>query len=112
MPKGLFRFVEESTRDIEENNPEEGEIVKPTTRQMADMNNWLHHTASLLKQGTIKHSDPKPGPGEEEVDPEELMKREVAKDPWEPRLKPITDDDLTKGENPAWVLRGYNLNTD
>ena len=30
-PKGLFRTVEESVRDIEDNTPEEGEIVKPTT---------------------------------------------------------------------------------
>lgn len=29
----------------------------------------------------------KPNEGEEEVDPEELVKREVTKDPWEPRLK-------------------------
>ena len=37
--------------------------------------------------------DPKPVEGDgEEVDPEELKKREIAMDPWEPRLKPITLD--------------------
>ena len=41
-------------------------------------------------QGKTKHSEPKPGPGEEELEPEELMKREVDKDPWEKRLKPVT----------------------
>ena len=66
----------------------------------------------MLKQGTTKHADPQPGPGDEEVDPEELMKREVTRDPWEPRLKAITEDTQTKGKNPAWLLRGYNLNTD
>jgi radial spoke head protein 4/6 len=30
-PKGLFRLQEESTKEIEENAPEEGEIVLPTT---------------------------------------------------------------------------------
>jgi len=108
----MYRFVEESTRDIEENAPEEGEIIKPTTNQMSDLNMWLHHTPSILKQGRIKHADPKPGPGEEEADPEDLMKREVTRDPWEPRLKPITDDCQSKGGMPAWVLRGFNLNTD
>ena len=38
------------------------------------------------------------------------MKREIEKDPWEPRLKPITNDKKTIGGMPAWVLRSYNLN--
>lgn len=49
-----------------------------------------------------------PAEGEEPPEPEELKKREIAKDPWEPRLKPITKDNKTKGELPAWVLRSYN----
>jgi len=49
VPKGLFKFVEDSTRDIEENAPEEGEIVNPATKAMTDINMWLHHTPSLLK---------------------------------------------------------------
>lgn len=44
----------------------------------------------------------------EEVEEEELLRREVAKDPWEERLKPITADDKTVGGMPAWVLRSYN----
>lgn len=32
----------------------------------------------------------KPEEGEEEIEPEELLAREVKKDPWEPRLKPIS----------------------
>ena len=50
----------------------------------------------------------KPLPGEEEVEPEELLRREIAKDPLEPRLKPILDDEKTKGGMPAWVLRHHN----
>ena len=34
-PKGLFRLQEENPKDIEDNNPEEGDIVKPTTKQMS-----------------------------------------------------------------------------
>ena len=30
-PAGLFRFAEDSTRDIEDNTPEEGDIVLPST---------------------------------------------------------------------------------
>ena len=30
VPKGLYRFQEENNREIEDNTPEEGEIVKPT----------------------------------------------------------------------------------
>ena len=47
--------------------------------------------------------------GEEDVEPEELLKREVAKDPWEPRLKPVTDDSKTQGNMPAWVLRKHGI---
>lgn len=44
-----------------------------------------------------------------DIDPEELKKKEVAKDPWEARLKPITQDNQTPGNMPAWIVRGYNL---
>jgi len=36
------------------------------------------------------------------------MKKEIAKDPWEPRLKCITGDECTMGGMPAWVVRSYN----
>jgi len=31
VPASLYRFVPESTRDVEDNAPEEGEVVKPST---------------------------------------------------------------------------------
>lgn len=40
------------------------------------------------------------------------MKREVNRDPWQARLKPIDQDTKTKGGLPAWVMRTYNINTD
>jgi len=40
------------------------------------------------------------------------MRREVEKDPWEPRLKCIKKDNATKGGLPPWVVRGHNLNSD
>ena len=72
---------------------------------------WLHFVPSILNQGRVKHTDPKPEPGQEEIEPEELMKLEIAKDPWEPMLKPITKDASTRGGMPAWICRSYNLNS-
>lgn len=57
----------------------------------------------------MTHKAPKPGPGQEDVDPEELMKQEIAKDPWESRLKSITLDINTRGKMPAWIIRAYNI---
>ena len=47
--------------------------------------------------------------GEEEVEPADLLAREVKKDPWEPRLKPINDDASHKAGTPAWILRTYGI---
>jgi len=110
VPKGLYKFNEENDREIEDNTPEEGEIVKPTTREMCDIGAWQHYPLSILKQGRLTHKEGKANEGEEDVEPEELQKREVAKDPWEPRLKQISTDKATKGGLPAWVIRSYNVN--
>ena len=66
---------------------------------------WLHFLPSILKQGRVTHKEGKPKEGEEEVDPEELLNREIAKDPWDRRLKPITEDSKIKGGLPPWILR-------
>jgi len=42
VPAGLWREQEENKREIEENAPEEGEIVKPSVPQMADIGKWVH----------------------------------------------------------------------
>ena len=60
-------------------------------------------------QGRTKHAEP---PAQEDVEPEELMKREVAKDPWQKRLKPISHDDATRGGLPAWIVRAHDNHTD
>lgn len=54
---------------------------------------------SILNQGRLTHANaaPEENDGGEEVDPEELKKKIIAKDPWEPRLKPVLDDIQTKG---------------
>lgn len=109
VPKGLHRVVADddgkATREVEDANTEDGEPPKaPSTKQQSDINNWVHHTPSILLQGRTKHADVKV---EDDEDPEAVMAREIAKDPWEPRLKPIVDDASTRGGMPAWVLRTY-----
>lgn len=76
---------------------------------MGWIDSWVHHTPSILKQGRLTHKEGQPLEGEEEVEPEELLAREIKKDPWEPRLKPISKDKQTKGGTPAWVVRSYNV---
>ena len=53
----------------------------------------------------MKHLDPKP---QEDVEPEELLRQEIAKDPWQPRLKPITQDERVRGGLPAWIVRSFD----
>ena len=108
VPKGLHRFQEENNREIEDNAPEEGELVKPSVQLMTKMDMWVHYTPQILKQGRLTHMDGKPLPGEEEVEPEVIQAREVKKDPHEPRLKPIVNDNKTRGGMPAWCLRSHN----
>lgn len=42
-PVGLFRLQEDSTKEIEENAPEDGDLIKPTTNQMSKADMWCHH---------------------------------------------------------------------
>lgn len=66
FPKGLMKPVEDSeTRDIEENVPEEGEIVMPGTSEMNDLKMWVHATKNILKNGTTSLKTPEAPEGEE-----------------------------------------------
>jgi radial spoke head protein 4A len=109
VPKSLYRLQEENKREIEDNAPEEGEIVKPSVPDMCDINKWAHYQPSILLQGKVTHKEGKPLEGEEEVEPEVLLAREVLKDPWEDRLKLIVKDNKTLGNMPAWNVRSYNV---
>jgi len=55
----------------------------------------------------LTHKEVAPAEGEEEGEPDDALKREVAKDPWEPRMKPIGSDAKTQGGMPAWILRSH-----
>jgi hypothetical protein len=87
----MFRLQEDSTKEIEENAPEEGDIVMPTTQKMSSADMWCHHSVSILKNCRTAHMDPEVPEGED-IEPEELLRRIEAKDPYQPRLKAITTD--------------------
>lgn len=90
-PTGQFRLQEESTKEIEENLPEEGDLLKPTTNEMKSASMWCHYTVGILKNCRTAHLDPEVPEGMD-IEPEELLKQIEDKDPYEPRLKSIGDD--------------------
>jgi len=59
----------------------------------------------------MNHKAPVAQAGQEEIDPEELMKMAMAEDPCDDRLKSVIKDDNTLGGMPAWVIRSYNNDT-
>ena len=67
---------------------------------------WVHANPSILNCNRTVHMEPEE---QEEADPEELKKQIEAADPFEPLLKPITDDDKVQitetVKQDAWVVR-------
>lgn len=112
MPKGVYRLKEDDPTDVEENIPEDAEnpvVPIPTTEQMMSLGMWVHYGQNILNCNRLRHMELNPETVElkegEEI--EDVMKRIVAADPFEPRLKPITEDKSCKGNQPAWILRAF-----
>lgn len=101
---------EEDSRDIEDNAPEEGDLVYPTTHEMSKVDMWVHETTNILKNCRTAHIEPE-DPGVDDFDPVEEKRKIEAADPYEPRLKPVTEDApiaLTKtSKQSPWVVRMY-----
>lgn len=102
----MYRLQEESTTEIEENQPEDSDlpIPVPSTEQMANKENWVHFTRNILKCNRITHLEPEV---DDDADVEEIKKKIEKADPYEPRLKSITADSSVKGLNSSWVLRKF-----
>jgi len=47
--------------------------------------------------------------GDEEVEPADLLAKEVKKDPWEPRLKCVCLDNKIKGDMTPWILSKFGV---
>ena len=101
VPAQVYRFVEESTKEIEENVPDEGPIPVPSTQEMAKAENWRHFPLSVLRNGRCTMTEPVLADGDERS-PEDVLAEMEAADPSEPRLKPISQDAPVKGGLPAW----------
>lgn len=90
VPSGIFRTIEDEEREIEENIPDEGELVWPSTNQMASPDMWVHATKNILKNCRTAHNEPEEPEGADDWDPEEAKKELETADPYEPRLKSIS----------------------
>lgn len=55
---------------------------------LVNLNNWIHYPPGILKEGRVSHFIEPP----EEVDPEEYRKKIMDKDPFDKRIKPVTED--------------------
>jgi len=90
-PKGLFRLIEDNPREVEDNAPEEGDIVLPSTAAMTNIGMWVHNNNNILLNNRTSHMEPE-APEDSELTPEDLLKIIEAKDPYEKRLKQIDED--------------------
>jgi radial spoke head protein 4A len=108
MPRRLWKLSEDNDRDIEEATTEEGDpIPYPSVLQLANAGEWGHQNPSILQQACrIVHVEPTaPENDDGDFDPEVALQQVQQSDPFEPRLKPITDDRPIYGKTPAWIVR-------
>ena len=98
VPAGSYKLNDENDREIDEFVPEEDSKVEPlpSTNKAANINAWVHFNPSILNNCRTVHLDPPEDTGEEGYDPEEAKKAIEAADPFEPRLKPISQDSKIK----------------
>ena len=108
VPKGLWKLGEDSKREIVEVTPEDdSELVLPTTNQMNNAAMWQHFKDGILVNCRTGHLEPTDLP--EDVEMEEAMKKVEAADPFDDKLKPITEDGqvvVSKNQKiQPWVVR-------
>lgn len=77
------------------------------------LNTWIHYPPGILKEGRVNHLIRTP----EEVDPDEYRKKIIEKDPFDKRIKPVSEDEkittssLAKIKVTPWkVIQGYEDN--
>lgn len=63
--KGIYKLDPENPREVVDNKAEEdeGPPPRPSNKQMASLDMWVHHSVAILQQGRLTHKAPKPGPG-------------------------------------------------
>jgi radial spoke head protein 4/6 len=109
---------EDNEREIDKAEPADGEeeVKIPSTSEMVDAAMWVHAKENILLNGSTQHKDPEPAEGEEDFDEEKAKKAQQERDPYEPRLKPLTgDSDIWAGPKmsvPAWQVRACGDQTE
>lgn len=92
LPMMCWRVTEDDNRQIEENANDDGIVPVPTLTDMSNLENWAHANTNILMNCRTTHLEPEDDPDNPDFDPEEAKKQIEAQDPYEPRLKPISDD--------------------
>jgi len=73
---------------------------------MANPENWVHFSPSILKVARTAHIEPEvPEDAPEEVTAETLLKELEDRDPYDKRLKPITEDSLVPVKQKPWIVK-------
>ena len=115
IPRGIFKLSEPE----EENGPqleiekidvedEEAKFVQPQTEIQIDLSNWVHHPKSILNNNRTGHLEPVVPEDMEGVEPADLLKKILEKDPYVERIRSVTDDVEVDGIGSAWNLRQHN----
>ena len=110
IPNGLYKLGEaeegEPALEIEkiEVDPDDETYKAPETEDQIDLSNWLHFPKSILLNNRTLHSEPTLEEGDER-EPAEVLKEIIAKDPYESRLKSITEDSGVDGSDSAWTVK-------
>lgn len=104
VPFGLFKSTEDDAKEIEPNEGEEENKYVPETENQSALKNWCHYPKGILKNCRTSHMEPEVPEGVE-IEPEELLRQIEAKDPYDQRLKSVTQDSQVEEGIPAWNIK-------
>ncbi|KAL4480348.1 hypothetical protein ABPG74_020864 [Tetrahymena malaccensis] len=108
QPRGLKLVDPEDATGRTLIDPDEN-FTFPEFQALSSLNGWVHSKQNILNEGKLKHTIPEAQEGEEQ---EDVEKRTIAKDPFEPLMKPLNTDNAPEGYKSAWILRTHGDQTD
>ena len=105
IPDGAFKTVQDNPNEIEPIDEEAKKNLK--TKDLIHLKCWVHSLPSILNEGRLIHKEREVP---ENVDAEKFKADYIAKDPFEKRLRPISDDkpltsSIPKVKIPAWKIQ-------